>query len=315
MRNAGALGSRRFRGPNLKLAIHGDRIAVYDFSAGSVRPAPGKGQSYRFPWDRAPPAAGARTTQSAGTPGDVMPVAGENQHQDHRPDDQNSGSFKPVDVGLGRSAPGKADPAVGWRRARDYCSPGLVWRGRPRPRERERNGGLVLSNRSKAVARRAFEFKVKSRGRGARATHPNAKLPAAVSTPPRSSPQKIIRFAVFEVDLAAGELRKNGARIRSSGAALSDTGLPDRPRRRSGHARGTPPEIMARRHLRRFRPQPEYRDQQTARGPGRLGLEPALCRNPGAARISLPGSPANGGESTGSTARTGRNCGPGGLPS
>ena len=35
-----------------------------------------------------------------------------------------------------------------------------------------------------------------------------------MSTPPRSSPQKIIRFAVFEVDLAAGELRKNGARVR-----------------------------------------------------------------------------------------------------
>ena len=43
----------------------------------------------------------------------------------------------------------------------------------------------------------------------------NAKLPAAVSTPPRSSSaQKILRFAVFEVDLAAGELRRNGARIR-----------------------------------------------------------------------------------------------------
>jgi DNA-binding winged helix-turn-helix (wHTH) protein len=35
-----------------------------------------------------------------------------------------------------------------------------------------------------------------------------------VSTPPRNSPQKIIRFAVFEVDRAAGELRKNGARVR-----------------------------------------------------------------------------------------------------
>jgi len=35
-----------------------------------------------------------------------------------------------------------------------------------------------------------------------------------VSTPPRSFPQKIIRFAVFEVDLAAGELRRNGVRVR-----------------------------------------------------------------------------------------------------
>ena len=35
-----------------------------------------------------------------------------------------------------------------------------------------------------------------------------------MSTPPRSFPQKIIRFAVFEVDLAAGELRRNGVRVR-----------------------------------------------------------------------------------------------------
>jgi cholera toxin transcriptional activator len=42
----------------------------------------------------------------------------------------------------------------------------------------------------------------------------NAKLPAAVSTPPSSPAGKIIRFAIFEVDLAAGELRKSGTRIR-----------------------------------------------------------------------------------------------------
>lgn len=42
----------------------------------------------------------------------------------------------------------------------------------------------------------------------------NAKLRAAVSTPPSSSARKIVRFGVFAVDLAAGELRKNGVRIR-----------------------------------------------------------------------------------------------------
>lgn len=42
----------------------------------------------------------------------------------------------------------------------------------------------------------------------------DAKLPAAVSIPPTSPARKILRFAAFEVDLAAGELRKNGARIR-----------------------------------------------------------------------------------------------------
>lgn len=33
-------------------------------------------------------------------------------------------------------------------------------------------------------------------------------------TPPSSSESRLVRFAVFEVDLAAGELRKNGARLR-----------------------------------------------------------------------------------------------------
>jgi cholera toxin transcriptional activator len=42
----------------------------------------------------------------------------------------------------------------------------------------------------------------------------DAKLPAAVSIPSSSPARKILRFAVFEVDLAAGELRKNGTRIR-----------------------------------------------------------------------------------------------------
>src|SRR5882724_8260627 len=32
--------------------------------------------------------------------------------------------------------------------------------------------------------------------------------------PPSSSESRLVRFAVFEVDLAAGELRKNGARLR-----------------------------------------------------------------------------------------------------
>jgi cholera toxin transcriptional activator len=42
----------------------------------------------------------------------------------------------------------------------------------------------------------------------------NAKLPAAVPMPPSSPARKTLRFAAFEVDLAAGELRKNGTRIR-----------------------------------------------------------------------------------------------------
>jgi cholera toxin transcriptional activator len=37
---------------------------------------------------------------------------------------------------------------------------------------------------------------------------------AVMPTPPSSSEARILRFGVFEVDLAAGELRKNGARLR-----------------------------------------------------------------------------------------------------
>ncbi len=71
-----------------------------------------------------------------------MPVAGENQHQDHRPDDQNAGSFKPVDVGTWTSASGKADPAaVAGRRARQYCSARSVPCGRERPGS---SGGATL---------------------------------------------------------------------------------------------------------------------------------------------------------------------------
>ncbi len=42
----------------------------------------------------------------------------------------------------------------------------------------------------------------------------DAKLPAAVSLPPITPARKTIRFGVFEVDLAAGELRKKGSRVR-----------------------------------------------------------------------------------------------------
>ena len=35
-----------------------------------------------------------------------------------------------------------------------------------------------------------------------------------MSTPPSSPARKTLRFEVFEVDLTAGELRKNGTRIR-----------------------------------------------------------------------------------------------------
>jgi DNA-binding winged helix-turn-helix (wHTH) protein len=84
----------------------------------------------------------------------------------------------------------------------------------PSPARLERNGGQVTEQQVKGPRTGPGDCRVKSRGRGARATQANAKLPAAVPTPPRSSPQKILRFAVFEVDLAAGELRRNGSRIR-----------------------------------------------------------------------------------------------------
>jgi hypothetical protein len=41
--------------------------------------------------------------RSAGTPGDVMPVADKGKKQNERPDDQNAAGFKPVNVNFGRT--------------------------------------------------------------------------------------------------------------------------------------------------------------------------------------------------------------------
>jgi cholera toxin transcriptional activator len=68
----------------------------------------------------------------------------------------------------------------------------------------------------------------------------NAKLRAAVSTPQNSSAGKIVRFGVFAADLAAGELRKNGVRIR----------LQEQPFQVLAFLAGRPGEVVTREELR-----------------------------------------------------------------
>ena len=84
---------------------------------------------------------------------------------------------------------------------------------------------------------------------------------------------------------------ENYARTAARSACKSNrlqllTALVEKPKR-SRHPRGTQGPPLARRHLRRFRPQPQHSSQQAPRRPGRFGIEPALHRDPAPARISL----------------------------
>ena len=145
----------------------------------------------------------------------------------------------------------------------------------------------------------------------------NAKLPAAVSMPPRSSPQKSIRFAVFEVDLAAGELRKNGARVR----------LQEQPFQILAYLLGRAGEVVTREELRqKLWPADTFVDfdhslntaiNKLREALGDSASKPALCRNPGAARISVPWLPAkrNGKAHSGLAPEAAGTAVAGGLPS
>ncbi len=152
--------------------------------------------------------------RSAGTPGDVMPVAGENQHQHHGPDDQNAGGFKLGDVRLGCALRGRLIRRWAGGGHGSIVAPARTTRGQP-----PRLSGRAKLDRFLWITEIAERWTARQPGRlsprGPCLLMGNAKLPAAVSTPPRSSSaQKILRFAVFEVDLAAGELRRNGVRVR-----------------------------------------------------------------------------------------------------
>ena len=212
---------------------------------------------------------------------------------------------------------GKADPAVGWRRARIIVAPGLCGAG-ALARESEMQRWAGSSNRSRPSRSRVRIQSQKPRAGRPRHTIRNAKLPAAVSSPPRSSPQKIIRFAVFEVDLAAGELRKNGARIR----------LQEQPFQILAYLIDRAGEVVTREELRqKLWPADTFVDFDHSLNTAINKLREALgdsASNPRYVetlarrgyRFLAPLQTAS--ESAGlpgSTARTGRNCGPGGLPS
>jgi hypothetical protein len=58
-------------------------------------------------------------------------------------------------------------------------------------------------------------------------------------------PATPVRFGVFEADLSAGELRRNGVKVRPSGLAIPCLGAHADPARRGRHARGVPPGSLA----------------------------------------------------------------------
>lgn len=109
-----------------------------------------------------------------------MPVADEDHDQNDRPDDQDAARFKAVDMKL-------------------------------RPRFRRRgHKSIVAPRRVEVGASAALGLEPVA----IPSSPTNAKLPPAVPTSPSNPTEKTIRFAGFEVDLAAGELRQNGNRIR-----------------------------------------------------------------------------------------------------
>ena len=97
---------------------------------------------------------------------------------------------------------------------------------------------------------------------------------------------RLVRFGAFEADVQTGELRKDGVKLKFSGQPFQVLAiLLERPGRR-GHAGRTAEAALAG-HVCRCRAQPQYRRQQDPRGAGRLGGEPALCRDAAAARVSV----------------------------
>ena len=104
-----------------------------------------------------------------------MPITQHNKKQDKHSDNQNARCF--ISDDLWPKSPGSA---------RGFGRRGIWWRRKWRAC---RHGNIV-------------------------APTSNAKLRAVVSTPESSSARKIVRFGVFTADLSAGELHKNGVRVR-----------------------------------------------------------------------------------------------------
>ena len=124
-----------------------------------------------------------------------MPVAGERKKQNERTDDQNAARFQPVDGMFSGTLRGRSHDSIVAPQLDVDASAALV------RQLRLVHVGTVGNCSARAGRSRPHSFR-------------NAKLSAAVSYPPSSPAGKTIRFGVFEVDLAAGELRKNGNRIR-----------------------------------------------------------------------------------------------------
>src|SRR2546425_10685215 len=113
---------------------------------------------------------------SAGTPGNVVPVTREGDDHDQRGDDQKAGGFQGVDM-----------------RAR------MMGRARLARWREDRHSDIVspVMDRKKATVQAVLNY-------GG----------VAMPLPQTNQAGRIVRFGIFEVDLAAGELRKSGVRVR-----------------------------------------------------------------------------------------------------
>jgi len=103
-----------------------------------------------------------------------------------------------------------------------------------------------------------------------------------------SSPDRIARFGVFELNPRTGELRKRGARVR----------LQDQPFQVLSMLVERAGDLVTREEvrerplvgfgLRGVRPGAQQRGGEDPRRAGRRGGEPAVCRNAGTTRLSFP---------------------------
>jgi cholera toxin transcriptional activator len=157
-----------------------------------------------------------------------MPVADQSENQNEHTDNQNARSFLSVDVVSTRSSPGRVIRLWAGFGHASIVAPKTVQRrvsdpplAVAKPRQRRSSQGRGLEEDCRASLALDGSLRLRS-GQAPARPHTvragnkfaSAKLRAAVSMPQRSPAGRIVRFGVFEIDLAAGELRKNGARIR-----------------------------------------------------------------------------------------------------
>ncbi len=209
-----------------------------------------------------------------------MPVARQREQQNERPKDKNAARFQLVDGRFSRRLGGRRHKSIVAPQLNVGASAPLV-QGLPRsaPADRclpEKTAELCSAWTGRRPVPTRSVVELHERGARAYIHLADAKLPAAVLLPPITPARKTIRFGVFEVDLAAGELRKNGSRIR----------LQEQPFQILACLLDRAGEVITREELRqKLWPADTFVDfdhslntaiNKTAGSAGRFGIQPAL---------------------------------------